>query len=434
MGGPAAKLDAKNVPLRILFRGPGVSHGRVALADLAKVGRQLQISVERVALVLSRGARNQASRSPKQMREDCALDVVAFASGSFDLGLDFRHDQSSLLGTGTGEVALEKLIAGIAEVASSRETLPVGYDEGVLDAWRKAGAVLNRGIETIHFALRVPQKQIDAAYDAQVHRRVVQRIRPPAHNQRTVEGRLMVTDFRKSHLTCRLYPPVGSTVLCAFDETLEEDVYENIRAMVRVTGKAEEDPNTNRIQRLHLVDIEPLNIQPERPPGVHADFWRQPILAEPARPAIKTEQRDAANEKRLLMRRSLLAAFEADPVEDGISHSAEKIIEKALKTMAAEPVLEWLRDFSLDAENPGFSASVLRCLGRQSALGSLSWRMSLIRDGLAFDSVEIRDAAVQTAESWGEPEMVSILAGHSEKKPWLREYIRDVIVDSRGLI
>ncbi len=204
--------------------------------------------------------------------------------------------------------------------------------------------------------------------------------------------------------------------------------------MVRVTGKAEEDPNTNRIRRLHLVDIEPLNIQSERPPGAHADFWRQPIFAEPARPARKTEQRDAANEKRLLMRRSLLAAFESDPVEDGINHSAEKIIEKAVKTMAVEPVLEWLRDFSLDAENPGFSASVLRCLGRQSALGSLSWRMSLIRDGQAFDSVEIRDAAVQTAESWGEPEMVSILAGHSEKKPWLREYIRDVIVDSRGLI
>ena len=34
----------------------------------------------------------------------------------------------------------------------------------------------------------------------------------------------------------------------------------------------------------------------------------------------------------------------------------------------------------------------------------------LVRDGLAMDSVEIRDAAIQAAESWGDSELLDVLS------------------------
>ncbi len=126
---------------------------------------------------------------------------------------------------------------------------------------------------------------------------------------------------------------------------------------------------------------------------------------------------------------TLYAAFDAEPLEDGMYHPAEQIIEKALRSSESQRVLKWLRDLSLDAAHPSFSAEVLRCLGRQTHPGTASWRTELVRDGLAMDSAEIRDAAVRAAEWWGDAEMRTVLIAHSEPETWLQDYIRDVIDD-----
>ena len=125
----------------------------------------------------------------------------------------------------------------------------------------------------------------------------------------------------------------------------------------------------------------------------------------------------------------LHVAFEADPFENGIDHPAEQIIKKALQFSKNQQIFNCFKDFSLDIERPSFAASVLRCLGRQTNLGTYSWRAKLLRQGLTVDNVEIRDAAVQAAESWGDQDLVSILKSHHESEPWLREYILDVIND-----
>ena len=135
-----------------------------------------------------------------------------------------------------------------------------------------------------------------------------------------------------------------------------------------------------------------------------------------------TEDREQAR-----LAAELRATFEADPLEDGMDHPAEQIIGKALRSMEDKRVLDWFRDFSLSAAHPSFAASVLRCLGRQANPGTDLWRTGLVRGGLAMDDVEIRDAAVQAAELWGDPDMQSVLESHSEPEPWLRDYIRDVI-------
>ena len=131
--------------------------------------------------------------------------------------------------------------------------------------------------------------------------------------------------------------------------------------------------------------------------------------------------------KQARLANKLHAAFETEPLEDGMLHKAEDIIKQALQSGEDPRILEWLRDFSLDAEQPVFAASILRCLGRQEHLGTSSWRSALVRDALALDDVEIRDAAVQATELWGDKDILSVLKSHSEPKSWLRDYICDVI-------
>ena len=46
-----------------------------------------------------------------------------------------------------------------------------------------------------------------------------------------------------------------------------------------------------------------------------------------------------------------------------------------------------------------------------------------------MENVEMRDAAVQAIESWGERDLIDVLRTHQEPEPWLREYIQDVIDD-----
>ena len=137
---------------------------------------------------------------------------------------------------------------------------------------------------------------------------------------------------------------------------------------------------------------------------------------------------NGGQERRLASK--LWAAFEADPLEDGMDHPAEKIIEKVLQS-EGEGILDCLKRLCLNISEPSFAASVMRCLGRQNLPGTNSWRTELVRDGLATKDVEIRDAAVQAAESWGGREILDVLESHQEPEQWIRDYIRDVVEDLR---
>lgn len=140
------------------------------------------------------------------------------------------------------------------------------------------------------------------------------------------------------------------------------------------------------------------------------------------------QKHDDEREQRLASK--LWAAFEADPLEDGMDHPAEKIIEKVLQSKDGG-ILVCLKKLCLDVSEPSFAASVMRCLGRQNLPGTSSWRTELVRDGLATKDVEIRDAAVQAAESWGGREILDVLKSHNEPERWIRDYIRDVVEDLR---
>lgn len=128
----------------------------------------------------------------------------------------------------------------------------------------------------------------------------------------------------------------------------------------------------------------------------------------------------------------LWAAFEAEPLEDGVSHPAEDAITEALDELGTPRALECFRDISLDMDNPAFAASVLRCLGRQADLGTGEWRIGLVRVALGSDDAEVRDAAAQAAESWGDFGMLAALEAHDEPTAWLKDYIDAIVDDMRA--
>ncbi|MCY4369441.1 MAG: hypothetical protein OXF41_08460 [bacterium] len=128
-------------------------------------------------------------------------------------------------------------------------------------------------------------------------------------------------------------------------------------------------------------------------------------------------------------RHQLQTAFRLEPVENGIRHEAESIIDEALKGTESITVLDSFRAGIIEDSPAGFAASILLCLGRRNDLGTAAWRADLIKASLKSDDVEVRDAAAQAAEFWSDRTIRSVLQEHAEPEGWLAEYINDIIGD-----
>ncbi len=138
-------------------------------------------------------------------------------------------------------------------------------------------------------------------------------------------------------------------------------------------------------------------------------------------------EKNPRREKRL--EAELLTLFEAEPLEDGLDHPADKTIGEVLQSTDRAWALRWVKALMLDASHPAFAASVLRCLGRQQRPGTVAWRVEIVRTALAADDVGTRDAAAQAAEAWGGSDMRRVLLAHSEPESWLRNYIEKIVED-----
>lgn len=128
----------------------------------------------------------------------------------------------------------------------------------------------------------------------------------------------------------------------------------------------------------------------------------------------------------MILRRiaTLKAAIEAEPVEDGTSHPAERVIAETMAGHEAEGFVTAL----LEAAPGSLQASILRLLGREPVRDA-SLRCRVIEAGLSSADVQIRDAVVQAAESWEDGACIDLLRRHEEPVKWLADYIHDVITD-----
>ena len=167
-----------------------------------------------------------------------------------------------------------------------------------------------------------------------------------------------------------------------------------------------------------------------RPPAIE----EAPIASwqpAPLDKAIVDQPDDGEDARCERLERALRGVFDADPLEDGVSHPAEQIVAEAVGTSGA---LDWLNGFVLATDSPTFGASTLRCLGRLNDVGTAVWRANLVRRALTNKDVQVRDAALQAAEAWDGADLRRILAAHLPSEPvgWLREAMQDVVESGRG--
>lgn len=154
------------------------------------------------------------------------------------------------------------------------------------------------------------------------------------------------------------------------------------------------------------------------------------VLASWRTKAVSVSPTQERDRRRFLDR--LHASFDAEPLEDGMDHPAEQVIAVAFESEDPDTVLKWVWSACLESENLAFAAATFLCVARQPEIGTAAWRAGLVHGGLASEDIELRDAAFQAAESWGDPDLRQILAAHSEPVPWLDEYRRGVIDDLVG--
>ena len=125
----------------------------------------------------------------------------------------------------------------------------------------------------------------------------------------------------------------------------------------------------------------------------------------------------------------LQADFENEPVEDGMEHQAEHTLTEALEEQAPQELLPWLTELCTNMSSPAMASSVLRCLSSLPLPGTPEWRAYTVRQALASSDIEIRDAAMQAVEHWGEPALAEVLRTHEEPEKWLRQYRDGIIGD-----
>jgi hypothetical protein len=318
-------LSREEPLLKIRFDGEAVGSGRIPVSHLLRFLTHLNKALQRTGHVLAgEGKSVHRGPQPHNIKEEVALDLVLLTHGSpaAVLGFERRQTEPCFPTMDFGLGILEKSIAGLSAVQEVGDTLPAGYDSGVLMAWRDAGTLFSKGIEKIEIILNHRETPMIASFTPRGFTRIQERIKGPQTNIRTIEGRLLMADFKEHGTRCRVHPSVGEPVLCLFDEEQKDEVLEDILQYVRVVGEAKEDPVSGKITSIRIHDIERLeghenesvDLLPQGTP-ISRSFWESLTLDELA---------ETQNVKPLADVRALFGTWPGE-VDDGFEESIDEL-------------------------------------------------------------------------------------------------------------
>ena len=276
--------------LQARLEGDAIGAGRIPVSHLLALLKNLNKAFYRSGLVMAGEAESvRRGAQPKSIKDEIALDLVLLTHGSEAtvLGFERRQPQQSLPGMETGREVFEKALTGLGEIQKEGAALPTGFDSGALLAWRDVGLLFQKGVKEIRFTLNGDRKPIEVSFSLEGYQRVQERIVSPQVRMRTIEGRLLMADFKEHGTRCRIHPSAGPPVLCLFTEDQRDEVLENILHYVRVIGEAKEDPETGKITSIKMADIQRLEDREDAqkellPVGtpLPIDFWTSPTIEE----------------------------------------------------------------------------------------------------------------------------------------------------------
>ena len=276
--------------LKIRFDGEAIGSGTIPVAHLLRFLSSFNKALQRTGRVLLGETESaKRGRQPHSIKEELDLNLVLLTHGSpaTVLGFEKRNSQSFIPGMDFGLETIEKAIEGLGHIQQSGESLPVGCDVGVLMAWRDAGILFSQGVKKIEFKLNHQEKPRATVFTSEGFSRIQERIKGPQTNIRTIEGRLLLADFKEHGTRCRVHPPVGDPVLCLFNEEQKDEVLDDILHYVQIVGEAKEDPITGKITSIRINDIVRLEDREEEakdllPQGtpLAQSFWESPSIEE----------------------------------------------------------------------------------------------------------------------------------------------------------
>lgn len=276
--------------LKVRFEGAAVGPGRISVSHLLRFLENLNKAFHRTGRILLGEAESvRRGPQPRSVADEIGLDLTLLAHGSPSTVLGFERSQGApcLPTMDLGMDIIESAIVGLSDVQEEQAPLPPGCDMGVLMAWRDAGVLFRQGIARIEFTLNHRARPLVTQFTPEGFTRIQRRIQGPQTNIRTIEGRLLMADFKEHGTRCRVHPSVGEPVLCLFGEEQKEEVLEDILHYVRIVGEAKEDPATQKITSIRIHDIERIEDREQEaaellPQGspLPQDFWYSPTIEE----------------------------------------------------------------------------------------------------------------------------------------------------------
>lgn len=183
--------------------------GRIPVSQLLRLFSELNKVLNRVGRVLLGEIDSvRKGRVQRSIKDETALDLVKISHGSPEtvLGLERLSGQQAIEGIDFGLEIIEKSIEGLSHIQTTEDALPPGFDAGVLLAWRDLGLVFEQGVSEVEFGLNHRPQPLKSRYTIPGYHRVQQRIQGPMLNIRTVDGRLLMADFKEHGTRCRIHP------------------------------------------------------------------------------------------------------------------------------------------------------------------------------------------------------------------------------------
>ena len=253
--------------LKIRFDGAAVREGRISVSHLLSFLGGFNKVLQRTARVLLGEANSvRGGPVPRGIREEVEFDLVLLTHGSpaTVIGLECSRRNPPFLEMDLSSEILEKALGGLESAASGEvnDALPPGYDRGVLMAWRSAGSILGKGVNEIQFRFNKRTGPLQVSLTSPRLARIQKRIHGTEVNVQSIEGRLLMADFKEDGTRCRVHPSFGDAVVCHFSEEQKSEVLENILQYVRITGEAEQDKESGKIKKIEIHDVERLGNSP----------------------------------------------------------------------------------------------------------------------------------------------------------------------------
>lgn len=237
--------------LTVAVEGLLASEGRLALSELARIGGEFQASVERVGAVLVGLGETRPGRRPGDVVEATRLALVGFHQGSAVLAIEPQEQQGTLAPSLLDE-SLEAFLNGIEALADDPETLPRGFDRGVVNGLRELTGGLGRAVT----AIRIQQSgRAPVVLDQRVKQAVRTYLRQGIAEDLVVTGRLNMGDFAPSALRCRIDTP-SESIPCDFDVDLRHEILGAMDQIVTAQGQAERWRDSRTLKVLHLESVE----------------------------------------------------------------------------------------------------------------------------------------------------------------------------------